>query len=299
MSSDEINRYGLRRYIDAETRRAIRRSAGFGCVSCGLAIGQYEHIDPTFADAKEHDPERMTFVCGACHDKVNRKIWSKEKLSQDRLRPWALKQGRRCHDAFDVGGQDVAVWFCSTKCVRVRHILRINGETLLAIEPPEEAGGPYRLSGRFYDSAGKLRFEIARNEWTGDPLSYDIETVGPRLIIRSEPREICLQLCAHPPRGIVIERLKMQFGTTRIQGNRKELHITGDRNVKFSGPFSITGHEDGVVFLDIGPTWQSIAGGGYAIVGPDNERPPWHKPATNDSPCPCAIRTTATACRGL
>ena len=80
----ENNKHGLSRNIPSQIKREIRQAAGFGCVCCGVAIGMYEHVDPEFHDAKEHDPERMAYLCGGCHDKVSRGIWSKDKIKEER-----------------------------------------------------------------------------------------------------------------------------------------------------------------------------------------------------------------------
>jgi len=56
------NKHGLPRHIPPEIKRAIRQACGFGCVTCGSAIGQYEHIDPEFAEATSHDPEKMAYL---------------------------------------------------------------------------------------------------------------------------------------------------------------------------------------------------------------------------------------------
>lgn len=63
----ETNRHGLSRYIPPNIKRTIRKQCGFGCVVCGVAFSMYEHIDPEFCDAKEHDPNKMELLCGSCH----------------------------------------------------------------------------------------------------------------------------------------------------------------------------------------------------------------------------------------
>ena len=48
------NEHGLPRHIPADVARAVRQECGFGCVICGVALIQYEHFDPEFAEAREH-----------------------------------------------------------------------------------------------------------------------------------------------------------------------------------------------------------------------------------------------------
>ncbi len=52
MNKENINKHGLKRYIEADIRRKIRHDAGYGCVICGNIFVDYEHIEPEFKDAK-------------------------------------------------------------------------------------------------------------------------------------------------------------------------------------------------------------------------------------------------------
>jgi len=40
------NKFGLSRTIPEAIKSQIRRDDGYGCVVCGNALYQYEHIDP-------------------------------------------------------------------------------------------------------------------------------------------------------------------------------------------------------------------------------------------------------------
>ncbi len=98
----EINIHGLTRTIPSDIKRKIRQRTGFGCIVCGLGIFQYEHIKPEFSEAKEHDPDKMTTLCGSCHDKVTRKIWSKNKIIRHNQAPKCRELGYS-RDFFDIG----------------------------------------------------------------------------------------------------------------------------------------------------------------------------------------------------
>ncbi|HDZ0790542.1 TPA: hypothetical protein RRT77_004528, partial [Klebsiella pneumoniae] len=54
-----VNKFGLKRYIPSEIRKRIRIDAGYGCVICGGLFVDYEHIEPEFSKAVEHDPDKM------------------------------------------------------------------------------------------------------------------------------------------------------------------------------------------------------------------------------------------------
>ena len=87
------NKNGLSRNIDSETKRIIRQKCGFGCVICGCAIYQFEHVDPVFSEAKEHNPDNIVLLCATCHDSVTRGIWSKEKVKIAAKNPKCYQKG--------------------------------------------------------------------------------------------------------------------------------------------------------------------------------------------------------------
>ncbi|WP_140145769.1 HNH endonuclease, partial [Vibrio parahaemolyticus] len=74
------NKHGLSRYIPEDVKRKVRQKCGYGCVVCGTAIVEYEHVDPEFSEAKEHDPDKIVLLCSQCHAKVTRKFLSKESI---------------------------------------------------------------------------------------------------------------------------------------------------------------------------------------------------------------------------
>jgi len=214
METEEINKHGLKRYIPSDIKRTIRKNSGFGCVICGMGIYTYEHVDPVFAEAKEHDPTKMTLLCGSCHNKVTKGIWSKDKVKLAMKKPCALKKGYS-RDYFDVAepfGVNLGrIYFYDNK---VGNLLVINEETLLSLGIDED-GTPI-LSGSFYSESGDLLFEIKDNEWKGNLASWDIESVGKRLIIREGNRKILLQILARPPHVISIEKINLNYQDCKI-----------------------------------------------------------------------------------
>ena len=79
----EVNKYGLSRYIPSDVRREVRQRSKFGCVICRRGFYQYEHIDPPFDDATEHNPSHICCLCGSCHDSVTRGHISKEAIKAE------------------------------------------------------------------------------------------------------------------------------------------------------------------------------------------------------------------------
>lgn len=115
MATDkQINKYGLSRHIDENIARTIRKACGYGCVRCGMALYEYEHIDPEFAEAHKHNPERMALLCGSCHNAVTRKTLSKLAVKKARLEPWCLKNGY-AHDFLELPDGPVGICLGSTR----------------------------------------------------------------------------------------------------------------------------------------------------------------------------------------
>ena len=186
----EKNKHGLSRYIPADVRLEVRKAAGFGCVICGAAIGEYAHIDPPFADAKEHCAEGITFLCVQHHGKETRGLLSRETIRKAMTDPWC-HQFDHCHEAFDIDAEDAHVVLGGSRFYKT-NILSVDNVPLLKILPPVELGAPYRLSGRFYDASGQLCLEIENNHWKARSKSWDIEVVGTSIRILDSTRKPAL-----------------------------------------------------------------------------------------------------------
>ncbi len=289
---NEVNAYGLSRTIPKEVKRQVRQECGFGCVVCGLAIGMYEHIDPPFKDAKEHDPSRIAYLCGSCHDRVTRGTWSKQKIVEARSDPWCISH-HRCHDSFDISVPNPVIWVGPNEIININKILSIDDHVILSIEPPEQQGAPYSISGEFYDNSGNLLFTIDRNEWVGSIQTWDIETVGRTLTIRKGPGKIALRITGLPPKGIIIERADMFCQHARFTVNEYQARLltSNDGGVTLRGR-RIVGYEPATVLLAAYATGKATLGGGgtFGIEGPPVDLPEFVKaraPIGRNSKCPC------------
>ena len=87
------NIHGLPREIPASVKKEVRKRDGFGCVFCAVPIIEYEHVDPLFAEAKEHKSSGITLLCPTCHAKVTKNQISKELVKDAMERPAALRGG--------------------------------------------------------------------------------------------------------------------------------------------------------------------------------------------------------------
>ena len=240
MASVKDNKNGLGRYISADTRRQVRQRDGFGCVKCGSGFYQYDHLGVEFAEADLHDPDKIVLLCGGCHDRKTRGNLSTETILQHAKNP-KCKQKGFSWGAFDIGGKSPEVILGTLTVNSSQNLLRIHGEDVFSIAPPESEGQPYRVNAKFYDKKGRLTLEIIDNETRAAITNWDVELEGPRLTIRSRLREFDLAIRTEPPHRLVIERLDMIYKDFSIQcreGHPTTIERAGQVFVTGSGEFS-------------------------------------------------------------
>lgn len=219
------NRHGLSRYVPAEVARAIRQRCGFGCVLCGLGFYDYEHFDPDFADATEHNPLGMTLLCMQCNQKRARGTLSREAVASANADP-ACKRAGFARECFDVSPERIAVQFAAATFVNCRTLIEINRLPVLAVAPPMGAGEPYRLSGYFTDATGTCTLTIKDNVWKARTSNWDVECVGARIAVRRAAGDIALIVRTEPPHRLVIERIDMQFEGCIVRGDERQMKVS-------------------------------------------------------------------------
>lgn len=224
MASTEPNKHGLSRYIPADVRREVRQRCGFGCVRCGNPIIQYEHFDPPYNEAKEHNSEGITLLCGSCHDKKTRGLISVESIRSFNSQPKSLEVGFN-REVFDITSSNQVIKFSGTNYIGVKTIIGIMGTEILSVSPPELPGAPIRISALFYDSDGLEILRIIDNEWFSNLNSWDIEVVGPVITIKRKEGDIALQIKTFPPDTIEIQRIAMFYKDTKIVGEGEDITV--------------------------------------------------------------------------
>jgi hypothetical protein len=204
------NKYGLSRDIPEPIQRQVRQRCGFGCVVCGLTLYQYHHFDPTYVNAREHNPAGIVLLCAGCHDKLTRGRLSEETLIKAAYNPKCLEEGYS-HHTFDIGEEAPVVIFGHATFIRTPIILEVFGTPLFQVEAPETTNGPFRISALFFDKTGNRVGRIVRNEWQGLVRNWDIETVGKKITVRYAHKEIALVIRTEPPNKLIVEHLEMYF----------------------------------------------------------------------------------------
>jgi len=218
------NRYGLSRHIPAEIRREVRQRSKFGCVICRRGFYQYEHIDPPFGDAREHDPERICCLCGSCHDSVTRGQLSKQmiksayisiqELSLDKVDPPIGPL-----DFHDGNAELLIGGLLYSPAVRT--VLRYHKRDLIRVSPGKRVSEPGTISAVFTDDLGSVVLSLEENEWVGSLNTWDIEIVSQRITVRREKGSIVLQLRLDPPGRVVVERLDMRIWDSHVLATDK------------------------------------------------------------------------------
>lgn len=220
----QVNKHGLSRDIPADVKRQVRKACGFGCVMCGLSICDYEHVDPPYSEAKEHDPSAITLLCPQCHAKVTRGFLSKDTVKSAMMDPFCKRKGF-ANEFFDLGKTHPSIIFAGVTLRNCPIPIEFRGIPLFEIKEGEEPGAPFRLSATFYNTRGEQSLKIVDNEWQVAGWNWDVEVTGGSIVIRDRPRHVSLQLKAAPPNGIIVERMDMYILGTRFIGNDEKLEI--------------------------------------------------------------------------
>ena len=221
------NRYGLSRTIPEGIKREVRQACGYGCVICGTAIVEYEHVDPAFTDAREHSPDGIVLLCPQCHAKATRGFLSKERVKEAKEQPISQKSNY-AYEFFDLGSKQPTFVLGGGSITNTPIPLEIHGYPVIKIEPSDEEGAPVRFSGTFFNSRGELSLQIIDNEWRAYSGNWDFEAKGGRLIVRDSPHSISLRLRASSEAGIIIEKINMRVGAHQIIGGKDDLLLKAD-----------------------------------------------------------------------
>ncbi|MFZ2448675.1 MAG: hypothetical protein WAW37_20120 [Syntrophobacteraceae bacterium] len=128
-------------------------------------------------------------------------------------------------EVFDIGHGHPTLQFGGALLSNCPIPIQVGGMPLFKIEPPEEQGAPFRLSGTFCDSKGAVSLQIIENEWLASSANWDVEVVGGSIVIREGKGNIHLKLSANPPDGIIVDRLNMLLNGILFEANGNFLRV--------------------------------------------------------------------------
>jgi len=216
--SDKLNKHGLGRYISSEVAMKIRKDSGYGCVVCGAIFCQYEHIDPEFHDAFEHDPDKMALLCARHHDDVTHGRMHKDDVWEAKLNPHNLNVGINFSGFYNQRTQ-ARIYIGSNllgsaavgKINLGEVVLSLYGKPILWFENSDSKISPINTCAIFYGDGMEPSAYINRNCFIKEKVNYDFNSVSTRVEIRSAPGIIDLILDFPGRRDIAIKKLRMNF----------------------------------------------------------------------------------------
>ena len=218
------NNFGLARDIPSDVKREVRQRCGFGCIICAGAIVDYEHFSPEFAKARTHDPNGITLLCPTCHAKKTRNMISQRRVREANQEPAA----RRINYAFSDMEASEGRPFVKLAGVTLKNCnvpIKVRGFPLFQVERSEAANGPYQLTASFFTHEGTPSLFIRKNEWKVFSDSWDVEVTGPSITVRTQRREIALQVVFSPGEGLIVKRLQMYCAGYYLVGSDSDLLV--------------------------------------------------------------------------
>lgn len=216
------NKNNLSRNIPERVKKEIRQSDGFGCIFCGCPIIEYEHIEPTFVEAKEHDPAKMTLLCSYHHTNVTKGIISKSQVWNQKL----LAQAKNKKIVYaDDERQNISMLLIGTNEIHIKQrcvILSVYQKDIIWIDKNND--GKLVLNGTFNDSKGNHIVTIKSNEYivSDQRLCSDMTFIGSIYTIRDQSGSVVFKIDFNS------QKLKLIRINTSIFGRIIQICSNGD-----------------------------------------------------------------------
>jgi trigger factor len=160
------------------------------------------------------------------HDEKKRNRLPSEKIIAANNNPYNRRESRTAPYELHYGGDappvvsiaTVDFYFPGAFCP-----LMIDGLPILLVYPDET--GQALFDATFWDEINWPVLELRANEVTLSVAPWDIEYVGARLTIRSEPRNIFLILNFEVPNRLVVERGRVLYNGVEVVIEQDELRV--------------------------------------------------------------------------
>lgn len=206
------------------------------------------------------------------------------------------------HGPFDAGNGYPEIVLGTFVARNVPVLIRVLEEDIFSIKPPEEPGGPFRLSAVLRDLDGSVSFQIIDNEWQIPESAWDAVVEGRRITIRRSQRDIALVFRSEPPGRIVIERLDMEYRGLHLscrEGQR--LTIASQGNVMVAQSATVDGCTVGI---EVMPDGLAVGVGGGSVSFRSMTLNPLGHPLVRapklrrNAPCYCGSGLKFKRCHG-
>jgi plasmid stability protein len=195
---------------------------------CGLSLYQYDHIDPPWANAREHRPEAICLLCPNHHERKNKGLLSIEEITAAYAAPKAKRAGYSHDPEFRVCRRPLKIRLGNVVFDDPTKVLRVAGEVLLEVADLED--GHLALNGRFYDCNSRLLLEIYQNEWRCLAGNWDVEHVGTGFVIREMATYLSLRVVAESAHSVTFDNIAMEYlhvGLVSSEGGPIEISYKG------------------------------------------------------------------------
>lgn len=210
--------HGLSRHIPESVKLQVRQRSAFGCIRCRSALYNYEHIEPEFKDAREHDASRIALLCPSCHSLVTKgRIPKSEILNLYKItRSSAFTTPPVDDEFFQCYSENVTVKMGGATFENFTSIINVDGIDILSYRL-DQITKKYVVSGRFFGASGNELFEIVDNQWIGNLDLWDVEQVGKRLTVKESIGHTSFKAIKNNKESILeIEDLNMKIGNFHI-----------------------------------------------------------------------------------
>jgi hypothetical protein len=219
-----------------DVKREVRRHSKFGCVLCRQLICEYEHIEPTFAEALVHEADKICLLCPTHHSEVTKGLLSKGQVKKAYDKVQTDASIKPPFYAMHLAGQNLALVIGDSLFEYLpdqSSIINIDGEDLLHLryehDPITGAVFP-SLSARLYDRYGNKLLEIEDNEIVFSNTAHDINVQGSVISVYTANCEYGVELKINPPSRVELQRLHMLF---------KDIELLFDGNFAVRIPYQI------------------------------------------------------------
>lgn len=227
----EINKHGLPRYIPSDIQAKIRKNDGYGCVKCGNIFIQYEHIDPLFCDAKEHDPEKITLLCSGCHDESTGRRLPKRIIQSLKKDPYCKRSGFTKSKKFYPNPDQMQVDIGNSSFSNTDIAIMVYGKPIIWVNKDHfDPYSPLLYNAIFMDSSGNIIGYLNNNQFIGLVGDCDFQAISSRIEIRSKKGEINLILEIEGDKVVKIKKLFFNYKGSIIKLNADGSINLGNNN---------------------------------------------------------------------
>lgn len=210
------NKYGLSRNIPEDIKRKVRKKCGFGCIICGSALCDYEHVDPLFAECTTHSPDGIVLLCVKCHAEVTRNFLSKEYVKKHIAKPKATELGYS-HEFLRYCGSSPKIKIGNLMFDNCSIPVSVDDYPLIEFSESSDPNAPFELSATFFDKQGNPILAIDRNHWKINAGSWDATLSSGTILIKDSISTQCLKMNLIGAGFVEISELNMNYLGRNIQ----------------------------------------------------------------------------------